>query len=1048
MEGYGEIEKIKKESELLGKEAKEKVLQEQSGVNNPEQEVSLQKSEAEAEAQIEEVKDSVAANLEELKFAPGEELKIKQADNGGEVKEQEKDSEKVKKAVAENLGKERFSMKEGVKLKQAGNEAEAEKAQRREEAAQAERRKFVRDTFRKYGKYITEHPPMQEKADNPYNIWASLAVEKGKEEKDSVYFRQMRDAAQLVMEYSQRLGTDDDDESELINWPSEAELIDAMTRLSETAHIYYDTHRGWRAFSKGEKRKDACNKIRDITDHFFDDMGMKLNKEGLVDTGNPISLEGEDAVKAVKRVKELSSYYKKWRKHFAFNEADERANIKAKADLFAVYQHEIDVVRSVYRNKPKDMDPDIAAIIKEARYYKIQNSVLENLEKKGDIGEDGVVKLANKYTDELDYREKPEEELSEEEVDKDLSDEQKKALERIDRWFVRNYNNGGLVGRPLNIKNHHGEIVSVLMSKTKRERLFIYYLIETGARKDPKVFDAYASQTEYTPNLDKVKKQMTASKLKLMSRLVGGYVYMHKLTEALEINRDYKELIKDCAKITRIEKEGRRPEDIKDPVELRGLMLQKAYKSCDQYKKTLEKYNKAKGSEKERLKAQTEEAEGKFKADLDALIKADNAVGEAVEKYGALGEKGEKSADRVMNRQDNNKADFKDNLDTLSSGGSAAGEKLTKGVNGVVGTVDWVARKLGGEVSWRLEGSPLARVDKYANGYTASTISGLGNAMAMMYGIYNLYENGGKMHVGDKAAAVAGILKSGASSFISYRKGVELVDGFSKQIKNFNPSKEVGVSKNLKAASVITSSVGLLLNAYTMGAAESDYENANNAARYLDRKFQEKKDKFKAPENETAEQRKARLQEIKETRYERDMIKLAKNLAEHKKKYAGIEVLTNTVSMVSVAIPGLGGTIAATVGFIGGVTGSILKASAMGKIREALFDNYFHFDEFMQSVNRQMDSKRRTIHDKKTFRERMRRKLAAAAGYSDMVSAADQIAKRYADQVYSKLFGGNEVLPEDEKKGYIELVKSFGLPYDEKKRIPDARLLAKKMTGR
>ena len=40
------------------------------------------------------------------------------------------------------------------------------------------------------------------------------------------------------------------------------------------------------------------------------------------------------------------------------------------------------------------------------------------------------------------------------------------------------------------------------------------------------------------------------------------------------------------------------------------------------------------------------------------------------------------------------------------------------------------------------------------------------------------------------------------------------------------------------------------------------------------------------------------------------------------------------------------------------------------------------------------------------------------------------------------------MLPEDEKKGYIELVKSFGLPYDEKKRIPDARLLAKKMTGR
>ena len=32
-------------------------------------------------------------------------------------------------------------------------------------------------------------------------------------------------------------------------------------------------------------------------------------------------------------------------------------------------------------------------------------------------------------------------------------------------------------------------------------------------------------------------------------------------------------------------------------------------------------------------------------------------------------------------------------------------------------------------------------------------------------------------------------------------------------------------------------------------------------------------------------------------------------------------------------------------------------------------------------------------------------------------------------------------VPEDEKKGYIELVKSFGLPYDEKKRIPFTRMI-------
>jgi hypothetical protein len=152
--------------------------------------------------------------------------------------------------------------------------------------------------------------------------------------------------------------------------------------------------------------------------------------------------------------------------------------------------------------------------------------------------------------------------------------------------------------------------------------------------------------------------------------------------------------------------------------------------------------------------------------------------------------------------------------------------------------------------------------------------------------------------------------------------------------------------------------------------------------------------------------------------------------------------------MLALTIPGLGGTILTAVGFVGGITVSILKAVDLGNIREAMFDRYFHFEEFMQKVKDRMDKKGRQIYDEKTLRERMRRKLAAAAGYSDMISVSNQIAKRYADQVCERLFGGNEVMPEDEKNGYIQLIKSFGLKYSEEKKIPDAKLLARKMTGR
>ena len=1030
MESSAEIGKIKNEAEKLNEEARLEVLSEQDRqagfAGSSEYEGNERVSEP-GKVRVREVREAVVADLNGERFSAGENPEIRQAAGGVRSVNHAED---VKKVITDTLSKESYAPAEGMKIKPPADQS----IQLKIRAAQ--RTKAVRDAFMEFGSRINE-------------VWELLNVKKDSPEKGSVYYKQMRDAAEWVKVLTGRLRENEEDpEHSKSAAPSEGTLVEAMMRLSETSHIYYDTHRGWRAFKKGENRKEACSRIRDITYHFFNRMGLKLNNEGLIDRHAAISLEGEDEGKAESRLKELVKYYKKWRKHFAFNEADERANIKAKTDLFAAYEHEIKVYRAVYEGRSKDMDPDIAEIIDEARYYKIQNSVLERFENDRVTGGDVVREIAKEHTDELDYKEKAEEELSDREVDRDLTDEQLAAVEKIDRWFIRNYNNGGLVGRPLNIKNHHGEIVSELMSRTKRERLFIYYLIETGARKNPKVFDAYASQTEYKPDVDKLKKQMIASKLKLMSRLVGGYVYMHKLTEALQINRDYKELIKDSAKITRIDKEGKKEEELVDPVEKRSLMLRKAYISCNKYKQKAEECSKANGDGKKALEAQAAECERQYKADLDALIRADDAVGEAAEKYGRLGEDGEKSADRVNNRADDNKVDFKSNMDTYFSAGSAAAENLGTGVNAAVGTADLVASKLGGGVSWRLADSELARMSKYANGYTASTIAGLGHAMAMMYGIYNLYENGAKMHGGDIGREVTGILKSGASSFISYRKGVELVQGFSEQVKNFDAGKEVKVSSSLKIANTVTAGTGIMINAYDMISSELNYNNADNAARYLNRKYQAKKDRFRAEKEETAEQRRERLKEIKETRYEQDMIKLSRNLSDHKSMYSAYESVTNTVSMVSVVIPGIGAAIAAAVGFIGGVTVSILNAVDMGSIREALFDNYFHFNEFMEKVKSRLDDSGRKIYDEKEFRERMRRKLAAAAGYSDMISAADQITKRYADQVCSKLFGEGGELSENDRNGYIQLIKSFGLPYDEKKKIPDARLLAKKMSGR
>ncbi len=941
----------------------------------------------------------------------------------------------VRQSILGNLNSGRFAAAEGMQIRAAEPQSM--------ERESAEHEKAIRDAFRKYARQIEDA-----------GIWALLNNEKDSPEEGSSYYRQMRDAAEHVRELDERLSLGGDAQAEegedalertIVDQVSVSELTEAMTRLSETAHIYYDMHRGTRYSSRGRNRKEACNKIRELTDHFFDDLGLKLNGEGLIPRSYSRGMNDVDGKQAVNRLYELVKYYKKWSKHFAYNEADERANVKAKADLLSVYEREMEVYRAAYRDHPQDMDPDIAYVIREARYYKTQNSVLERLEKSGELQKDPLRETAKDHADEMDYRER-EEELSAKEVDRDLSEEQIKAVEKIDRWFLRNYNNGGLIGRPLNIKNHHGEIVSELMSRTKRERLFIYYLIETGARKDPKVFDAYASQTEYIPSLDRLKGQMVASKLKVMSRLVGGYVYMHKLSEALLINRDYKELIKDSAKLTRAGKEGRAEEELRDPVEIRSLRLKKAYQSCMAYKRAAEKCSKGKKGDRAALEAEAAEAESRYRADLNALIEADNAVGEASGRYGITGEDGEKRADRVLNHADNNSADFKTHLDTYSGGAAAAGGYVGTGVNVAMTAADILNRKHGG-VSWRLAESNLARVNEYASGYGASTISGLGHAMAMLYGIYNLYENGAKMHAGDIGKQVTEILKGGAETYISYRTGVELADKYAKLAKDWDADKLVGVSKSLKIAGGVTSGVGLMLNAYNVASGKLDMENADNAGKYLNRKYQEQKHLLEGDAGESAKQRKERLQQAKEVRYEQNMVKLAKEMSTHKTKFAAYESMSTTASLVSLVIPGIGGVVASTAGFVGGVITSILNAVDMGDIRQRMFDTYFRFDEFMTKVKAKMAEKGRRLYDEKQFKDRMRRKLAAAAGFADMVSAADQIAKRYADQICGRLFGGAE-MAEDEKKGYIQLIKAFGLPYNESRRIPDARLLAKKMTGR
>ncbi len=118
--------------------------------------------------------------------------------------------------------------------------------------------------------------------------------------------------------------------------------------------------------------------------------------------------------------------------------------------------------------------------------------------------------------------------------DEGLSKEQIAAVSRLDTWVIRNFRNGGIMGL-VGVKADRTDIVSNLLSMSRRKRLYIYYLIETRERVEPTLDGFTKSQTDYIPDLDKFKGRMIASKFKFYKRFTGGYIYWHKLSEAMAI---------------------------------------------------------------------------------------------------------------------------------------------------------------------------------------------------------------------------------------------------------------------------------------------------------------------------------------------------------------------------------------------------------------------------------------------------------------------------------------------------------------------------------
>ena len=469
---------------------------------------------------------------------------------------------------------------------------------------------------------------------------------------------------------------------------------------------------------------------------------------------------------------------------------------------------------------------------------------------------------------------------------------------------------------------------------------------------------------------------------------------------------------------------------------------------------------KATKKDKDSLK----EKQQAFLKELEALISADDAVGEA-EKYGEIlqtteknesGELSNKKNDEYYSVKNTNLADLQDNTSTYSAAGSALAGNVHMAANAGILYGDAVKEGLNAAKGkeyrgnwWKLRETGYMNPGTYASTITAATISGLGSLLGACYGIYNLVNNWDNMHAFDRAASVSGILQAAGSYTNTVMTTVETA-------KDLAGGLEATTSTLTKTVGITVAGLKAGTDLYSTVSGKLDCKNSQKAADLLkdkikDRYVNELKRRTEIEENgpnKSGQQADKREEDYKKARYEQNMLKLSNKISDRKMTFAGVQTVASFMTVAGLSVP-VAGTIISTAGQVISFVTGILSGVKLTEIREKMFDQHFQFDSFIKDALEDMQNRGQTVNDEEEFKIRMRRVLAASAGYADVISACDQIAKKYADQICKGLFGEKEDRVEGEyREAYIEIVKSFGLPFDEKKRIPSPELLARRMNGK
>ncbi len=323
--------------------------------------------------------------------------------------------------------------------------------------------------------------------------------------------------------------------------------VNALLRLSSAARGYRYTHEGKQYTSIGKERRQREKVILDTVDKMMEDCLPESLKKNAVEPSEKRKIDenntkaGKKTVSGVEdRLKQLKSAWKDWKDVLSQNILDtpEERLLRYKK-LFDSYREPLEVWAS-----NKDLFTRLAGkktnkFAEEAlaEYTRVERELafIRWAGEKGDrerIQKESVDEILDKELSEIDGIK--ETAPLDQKVDDGLSSEQTKAVLEVDQWVLRNIHNGGFK-RIIGSLTDQSELATSLLQKTKRERLYIYYLIETRERVNPTHEGYVNSQEKYIPNVKKFKDRMIKTRFKILSRSDGNYIYWDKLRQAMDI---------------------------------------------------------------------------------------------------------------------------------------------------------------------------------------------------------------------------------------------------------------------------------------------------------------------------------------------------------------------------------------------------------------------------------------------------------------------------------------------------------------------------------